>query len=306
MIRRPPRSTLSSSSAASDVYKRQTLIDIHTGGGFKGSPNELAGHIRDFVPFLVQHAIRHKMHVAIFTNSRQVELIRGALVLRMPTIDARTILIRGQGSNWGVPPGNIGKHAHMLAAMGHFDSLQVSQCHDQANQRHGQVGQLAFRSICLLDDDIDSIKQAHQDRSYAVYCPPDLRPDETAEILLESLTTIRKHRGQQASATPESVTPTASIPQVSSPRELAKKERREQERQLAQGNKHVVPALLQSNSATPTPHKPPVSTLGMRLSPRPNQSGYKPRPSCRNRNVPMTKAELQRQQALLDGQNPKA
>ena len=29
MIRRPPRSTLSSSSAASDVYKRQGQIDIH-------------------------------------------------------------------------------------------------------------------------------------------------------------------------------------------------------------------------------------------------------------------------------------
>eukprot|EP00658_Telonema_sp_P-2_P022654 TRINITY_DN19056_c0_g1_i2.p1 TRINITY_DN19056_c0_g1~~TRINITY_DN19056_c0_g1_i2.p1 ORF type:complete len:183 (+),score=61.82 TRINITY_DN19056_c0_g1_i2:100-648(+) len=30
MIRRPPRSTLSSSSAASDVYKRQELTEIHT------------------------------------------------------------------------------------------------------------------------------------------------------------------------------------------------------------------------------------------------------------------------------------
>src|SRR5664280_3572441 len=29
MIRRPPRSTLSSSSAASDVYKRQSLTDEH-------------------------------------------------------------------------------------------------------------------------------------------------------------------------------------------------------------------------------------------------------------------------------------
>src|SRR5665648_1294511 len=31
MIRRPPRSTLSSSSAASDVYKRQNVYDVRTG-----------------------------------------------------------------------------------------------------------------------------------------------------------------------------------------------------------------------------------------------------------------------------------
>ena len=37
MIRRPPRSTLDRSSAASDVYKRQDLIDA--GGD--------AGHLRD-------------------------------------------------------------------------------------------------------------------------------------------------------------------------------------------------------------------------------------------------------------------
>src|SRR5664279_1825947 len=32
MIRRPPRSTLSSSSAASDVYKRQVILDANTLG----------------------------------------------------------------------------------------------------------------------------------------------------------------------------------------------------------------------------------------------------------------------------------
>src|SRR5664280_919704 len=37
MIRRPPRSTLSSSSAASDVYKRQTLVlNAEYGASFTG------------------------------------------------------------------------------------------------------------------------------------------------------------------------------------------------------------------------------------------------------------------------------
>src|SRR5664280_3586670 len=35
MIRRPPRSTLSSSSAASDVYKRQEQVAAHLGAPFR-------------------------------------------------------------------------------------------------------------------------------------------------------------------------------------------------------------------------------------------------------------------------------
>ena len=35
MIRRPPRSTLSSSSAASDVYKRQVAVGVYALLGFE-------------------------------------------------------------------------------------------------------------------------------------------------------------------------------------------------------------------------------------------------------------------------------
>eukprot|EP00656_Telonema_subtile_P009213 TRINITY_DN14324_c0_g1_i1.p3 TRINITY_DN14324_c0_g1~~TRINITY_DN14324_c0_g1_i1.p3 ORF type:complete len:108 (+),score=39.04 TRINITY_DN14324_c0_g1_i1:106-429(+) len=35
MIRRPPRAPLSSSSAASDVYKRQQLLQVHWKSGFE-------------------------------------------------------------------------------------------------------------------------------------------------------------------------------------------------------------------------------------------------------------------------------
>src|SRR5664280_3765489 len=38
MIRRPPRSTLSSSSAASDVYKRQPYWSLNTGGRYPSPP----------------------------------------------------------------------------------------------------------------------------------------------------------------------------------------------------------------------------------------------------------------------------
>src|SRR5664280_3674273 len=45
MIRRPPRSTLSSSSAASDVYKRQSgnrpVVVLANLSGFDGSPDSM-------------------------------------------------------------------------------------------------------------------------------------------------------------------------------------------------------------------------------------------------------------------------
>src|SRR5664280_1618081 len=46
MIRRPPRSTLSSSSAASDVYKRQLLMRLDSGWGKQQIPHGLKA-VRD-------------------------------------------------------------------------------------------------------------------------------------------------------------------------------------------------------------------------------------------------------------------
>ena len=41
MIRRPPRSTLDRSSAASDVYKRQLLIPSELGYGMRGAGGKI-------------------------------------------------------------------------------------------------------------------------------------------------------------------------------------------------------------------------------------------------------------------------
>eukprot|EP00657_Telonema_sp_P-1_P007521 TRINITY_DN2745_c0_g1_i1.p1 TRINITY_DN2745_c0_g1~~TRINITY_DN2745_c0_g1_i1.p1 ORF type:complete len:115 (+),score=42.70 TRINITY_DN2745_c0_g1_i1:79-423(+) len=70
MIRRPPRSTQSRSSAASDVYKRQ---DVYYAGGLiigknRGVPyvrhaGQFAGFITDFIRYP-----DHKLSVAVLCN----------------------------------------------------------------------------------------------------------------------------------------------------------------------------------------------------------------------------------------------
>src|SRR5678815_290219 len=57
MIRRPPRSTLDRSSAASDVYKRQGSVST-VPGAFKPA---LGG--RDDVALMVEHLLRHVAHL---------------------------------------------------------------------------------------------------------------------------------------------------------------------------------------------------------------------------------------------------
>src|SRR5674536_259455 len=69
MIRRPPRSTLSSSSAASDVYKRQVLHGVCPECGLDASiltGREVPGMIRDSVArwqvVLVRPDVRVRPH----------------------------------------------------------------------------------------------------------------------------------------------------------------------------------------------------------------------------------------------------
>src|SRR5678809_944215 len=54
MIRRPPRSTLDRSSAASDVYKRQLLCGARAMGEF-GAVSVVSGHIRGLTNTLPLH-----------------------------------------------------------------------------------------------------------------------------------------------------------------------------------------------------------------------------------------------------------
>src|SRR5678815_5448011 len=63
MIRRPPRSTLDRSSAASDVYKRQ-LLDQFVRGGSQAAFAELVGRHLDWVYGVARRAVGGDAHLA--------------------------------------------------------------------------------------------------------------------------------------------------------------------------------------------------------------------------------------------------
>src|SRR5665648_1285885 len=91
MIRRPPRSTLSSSSAASDVYKRQGIaIGMWMYSGYE-SMSTVAGEVKD--PQVIPKA-------TIIT----VPIIIAIYVL--PTVAGLASI--GDWENWGTTAGSVG------------------------------------------------------------------------------------------------------------------------------------------------------------------------------------------------------
>src|SRR5665648_702195 len=72
MIRRPPRSTLSSSSAASDVYKRQVLVGI-------------VGTSRVTVRSVPGNVIAFRIRAGDFRNFQIIEVKFAAIMLSNPT-----------------------------------------------------------------------------------------------------------------------------------------------------------------------------------------------------------------------------
>lgn len=59
-----------------------TVIDIHTGGAWQGTAEELATHVRPLFKHLILAACEANMSVAIVTFSPQVPMIRAVLQVR--------------------------------------------------------------------------------------------------------------------------------------------------------------------------------------------------------------------------------
>ena len=57
----------------------QTILDIHTGGNWKGSLEELLPHIRPVYAQLIRGALTNGMEVAVVTFTSQTKFVRGVL-----------------------------------------------------------------------------------------------------------------------------------------------------------------------------------------------------------------------------------
>eukprot|EP00658_Telonema_sp_P-2_P059629 TRINITY_DN4874_c0_g1_i3.p1 TRINITY_DN4874_c0_g1~~TRINITY_DN4874_c0_g1_i3.p1 ORF type:complete len:162 (+),score=49.52 TRINITY_DN4874_c0_g1_i3:102-587(+) len=84
MIRRPPRSTLSSSSAASDVYKRQVTAYSPLGSGVEINGQKVIDH-----PKLIEIAKKHEKSAAQVVTAWLIK--RGIIVIPKSTHKERIV-----------------------------------------------------------------------------------------------------------------------------------------------------------------------------------------------------------------------
>lgn len=138
----------------------QTLIDIHTGGVWKGSVEELAPHVRpDFRDLLIE-ALDRNVCVAIVTFSQQPRLIQNVLETAIGSERAARIPVRGEDKSWTYEGegSREGKQAHMASAV---EELEAS----------GLV-KITRSTTLLIDDDKRNVKTALENGVRALLFQP--------------------------------------------------------------------------------------------------------------------------------------
>ncbi|KAL7574847.1 hypothetical protein ACA910_010684 [Epithemia clementina (nom. ined.)] len=142
-----------------------TLIDIHTGGRWMGTVEELEGHIRPEFRQLLKAFLLNDIHVAIVTFTPQTLLVK-LILEKMTQNDERLtkyiIPIRGGDKTWTyIGEGSRhGKQAHMASAV-----EELLQHHDAT--------EITKRTTILIDDDRKNIRHALTDGTRAVWFNPD-------------------------------------------------------------------------------------------------------------------------------------
>lgn len=139
----------------------QTFIDIHTGGVWQGTLEELKEHVRPEFRDLVAAAMQTgTIHIAIVTFSAQPALIKNVLEGVLGLELAERIPVRGGDRSWkyeGVGSKD-GKQAHMASAV---EELEQS----------GDV-EISKSTTLLIDDDKRNIRIAMENGVRAVwFCP---------------------------------------------------------------------------------------------------------------------------------------
>ena len=153
-----------------------TLVDYHTNGKWRETKGaaDLAKKVRPFFIELVPMAMKHGIHVAIVTFSRQVNLIRAVLDFQFPDLASR-IPVRGDRNSpdfgWAYEGKGMttGKQGHMASAAEELNNLYCVK----GLVSGGEMRQITRNSSLLLDDDTHNIQSALDNEVRAIYCVPD-------------------------------------------------------------------------------------------------------------------------------------
>ena len=139
----------------------QTIIDIHTGGRWKKTMDELKIHVRPQFRELLTASIEHDIHVAVVTFSKQPTLIKEILETIVGIENAARIPVRGNDHSWqyhGVGSRH-GKQAHIASAV---EELEQS----------GEV-EITKKTTLLIDDDDRNIRHALRDGTRGILFNPN-------------------------------------------------------------------------------------------------------------------------------------
>jgi hypothetical protein len=151
----------------------QTILNIHTGGRWQGTLEELLPHVRPVFLQLIPAAQEAGLEVAVVTFSRQVSLVRGVLdtimtssgiELANPSKPSGRIPIRGNDRSWSYTGkgSRMGKQAYMASA------VEELEYRFQSDNLH-----ITRQSSLLIDDDAQNCKIALQNGVRAIWFNPD-------------------------------------------------------------------------------------------------------------------------------------
>lgn len=138
-----------------------TLIDLHTGGRWAGTVEELLCHIRPEFRQLLLACSSNNIHVSIVTFTPQTAVVKGVLENIVGADRAERIPIRGGDRTWKYEGAgsHSGKQAHMASAV-------------EELEQDGQV-EITKSTTVLIDDDQRNIRHALADGVRAIWFNPD-------------------------------------------------------------------------------------------------------------------------------------
>ena len=150
------------------------MIEIHTGGRWKGTTSELNQHMRPLFLHLIPAATQSNIRVAVVTFSCQTEAIREVLELSFSNHIADLIPIRGCDKTWTYEGSGMkqGKQQHMASV--------VEELH--AKPALG-VGDVIKASTLLIDDDPKNIRLCLKDGVRGVWFNP-MDPERLLDDIL--------------------------------------------------------------------------------------------------------------------------
>jgi hypothetical protein len=163
----------------------RTLVQVHTGGRWEGTAEELAQHVRPQFTALVQaieksnleSSASTRIHMAVVTFSGQISLIRRVLATICNAENLDSIPIRGSDESWKEPNPtrgwwpedapvdyDAGKQPHMLSA-----ALEIQTNHGDAG---GDCFVVQKTTSVLIDDDAFNVHVAESNGVRALHLPP--------------------------------------------------------------------------------------------------------------------------------------